>query len=137
MSKLPKFDPPAYQNDFLCNEQAQEKVFRDRWSDNMNRFTQQTLENDPWSATNQPQLTQYYNPLNTDIPPGSKGAAIQWTAFPNRILIRYANTSQQTQWQYADDGPPADDNYGPGGPRGWQDEAATRLREEVGLFVFT
>lgn len=124
MSKLPKFDPPAYQNDFLCDEQAQEKAFRDRWSDNMNRFTQQTLENDPWGATNQPQLTQYYNPLNTDIPPGTKGAAIQWTAFPNRILIRYASASQQTQWQYADDGPPAADNYGPGGPRGWQDEYA-------------
>ena len=85
MPKLPHFDPPGNQNDFQCEEQAQEKAFRDRWNDNMNRFTEQTLENDPWSSSNQPRLTQYYNPLNTDLPAGLKGAAIQWTAFPNRI----------------------------------------------------
>jgi hypothetical protein len=124
MPKLPKFDPPAYQNDFQSSEQVQEKAFRDRWNDNMNRFTEQTLENDPWSSTNQPRLTQYYNPLTTDIPTGAKGAAIQWTAFPNRILINYPNVGQSTQWKYADEGPPAVDNYGPGGPRGWQDEYA-------------
>ncbi len=122
MPKLPQFDPPAYQNDFQCQEQAQEKAFRDRWSDNINRFTEQTLQNDPWSSVNQPPLTQYYNPLNTDIPAGTKGAAIQWTAFPNRILIQYPNVGQPTQWKYADEGPPASDNYRPSGPRGWQDE---------------
>jgi hypothetical protein len=124
MPKLPKFDPPAYQNDFQSSEQVQEKAFRDRWNDNMNRFTEQTLENDPWSSTNQPRLTQYYNPLTTDIPTDAKGAAIQWTAFPNRILITYPNIGQNTQWKYADEGPPTVDNYGPGGQRGWQDEYA-------------
>jgi hypothetical protein len=119
MPKLTQFDPPAYQNDFQCPEQ--EKAFRDRWSDNINRFTEQTLENDPWSSSNQPRLTQYYNPLNTDIPKGTKGAAIQWTAFPNRILITYPNVGQNNQWKYADEGPP-NPNYPPGGSRGWQDE---------------
>lgn len=122
MPKLPQFDPPAYQNDFRPGEEEKEKAFRVRWSDNINRFTEQTLQNDPWSSVNQPPLTQYYNPLNTDIPTGTRGAAIQWTAFPNRILIQYTNVGQRTQWQYADEGPPASDNYRPFGPRGWQDE---------------
>jgi hypothetical protein len=121
MPKLTQFDPPAYQNDFQAEQQEQEKAFRDRWSDNINRFTEQTLENDPWSSSNQPRLTQYYNPLNTDMPEGTKGAAIQWTAFPNRILITYPNVGQNNQWKYADEGSP-DANYPPRGPRGWQDE---------------
>jgi hypothetical protein len=119
MPKLPQFDPPAYQNDFP--EPEQQKAFRTRWSDNINRFTEQTLENDPWSSSNQPRLTQYYNPLNTDIPDGTEGTGIQWTAFPNRILITYPSVGQNQQWKYADEGPP-DANYPPGGDRGWQDE---------------
>jgi hypothetical protein len=122
MPKLTQFDPPANQNDFLPGEEEKEKAFRDRWSDNINRFTEQTLLNDPWNSVNQPPLSQYYNPLNTDIPAGTKGAAIKWTAFPNRILKKYENVGQPTQWKYADEGPPASDNYGPRGPRGWQDE---------------
>lgn len=122
MPKLPQFDPPANQNDFRPGEEEKGKAFRARWSDNINRFTEQTLQNDPWSSANQPPLTQYYNPLNTDIPDGTKGAAIQWTAFPNRILIQYPSVGQPTQWKYADEGPPASDNYPPSGPRGWQDE---------------
>lgn len=121
MPKLPQFDPPAYQSDFQSGEEEKEKAFRTRWNDNMNRFTEQTLQNDPWSSTNQPRLTEYYNPLNTDIPKGIKGAVIPWTAFPNRILITYPNVGQRKQWQYADEGPP-DPNYRPTGPRGWQDE---------------
>lgn len=121
MPKLPQFDPPADQNDFQGGEEEKEKAFRARWSGNINRFTEQTLQNDPWSSINQPPLTQYYNPLNTDIPEGTKGAAIQWTAFPNLILINYPTVGQRTQWQYADEGPPSSSGS-PGGPRGWQDE---------------
>lgn len=121
MPNLPIFDPPAYQNDFQPGEEKQEKAFRTRWSDNINRFTEQTLQNDPWTSTNQPALTEYYNPLNTDIPTEIEGAPITWTAFPRRIKIRYSNVSQRKQWQYADEGPP-DSDYGPSGPRGWQDE---------------
>lgn len=121
MPNLPQFDPPANQNDFKPGEEDKEKALRTRWNDNINRFTQQTLQNDPWSSTNQPALTEYYNPLDTDIPEGTKGAAIKWTAFPNRILITYPNVAQDTQWKYADEGPP-DPKYRPTGPRGWQDE---------------
>jgi hypothetical protein len=121
MPKLTQFDPPANQNDFLPGEEEKEKAFRERWSDNINRFTEQALLNDPWDSVNQPPLTQYYNPLNTDIPAGTKGTVIDWTAFPNRILKKYPSVGQRTQWKYADEGPP-DSNYIPPGPRGWQDE---------------
>ncbi|WP_424094658.1 hypothetical protein [Moorena producens] len=121
MAKLPQFDPPANQNDF-CGEEEKEKALRTRWSNNINRYTEQTLKNDPWSSVNQPPLSQYFNPLKTDIPEGTKGVPIKWTAFPNRILMAYPNVGERTQWQYADEGPPPEDNYGPSGPRGWQDE---------------
>ncbi|HLP90409.1 MAG TPA: hypothetical protein VK184_17715 [Nostocaceae cyanobacterium] len=121
MPKLPQFDPPANQNDFQSGEEDQEQALRSLWNDNINRYTQQTLQNDPWSSTNQPALTEYYNPLNTDIPAGTQGAPITWTAFPNRILFTYPNVGQREQWKYADDGPP-DPDYSPQGPRGWQDE---------------
>jgi hypothetical protein len=121
MPKLPQFDPPANQNDFHPGEEEKEKALRTRWNDNINRFTEQTLQNDPWRS-NQPPLTQYYNPLNTDIPAGIEGVPIPWTAFPNQILIEYPNVGQRTQWQYADEGPPAADTALPPGPRGWQDE---------------
>ena len=123
MPVLPQFDPPANNNDFLPNEQEQEKELRARWSDNLNRFTEQTLQNDPWSSINQPAPTHYYNPLTTDIPAGTKGAPITWTAFPNRIKFFFPNVGQRKQWEYADDGPPQGGPYpGPTGPRGWQDE---------------
>ena len=120
MPQLPIFDPPAYQNDFPDDAQK-EQVLKNRWNDNINRFTEQTLQNDPWTSTNQPALTEYYNPLNTDIPADAISAPITWTAFPNRIKVTYPNVSQRKQWQYADEGPP-DANYSPTGPRGWQDE---------------
>jgi hypothetical protein len=121
MPNLPQFDPPANQNDFKPGEEDKEKALRSRWNDNINRFTQQTLQNNPWSSTNQPALTQYYNPLDTDIPEGTKGAAIKWTAFPNLILVNYPSVGQVTQWKYADEGPP-DPNDEPKEPRVWQDE---------------
>ena len=130
MPQLPQFDPPANQNDFLPSEQQQEQELRSRWSDNLSRFTQQTLQNDPWSSINQPALTHYYNPLTTDIPDDTKGAAITWTAFPNRIKVIFPNVGQRKQWEYADNRPPnlpsppnsPNTPYSPTGPRGWQDE---------------
>ncbi|WP_208342104.1 hypothetical protein [Aetokthonos hydrillicola] len=61
MPKLPEFDPPANQNDFLPNEEKEKKAFRTRWSDNINRFTEQTLQNDPWSSVNQPYRYSCWN----------------------------------------------------------------------------
>ncbi|GAB1542867.1 hypothetical protein NUACC21_55410 [Scytonema sp. NUACC21] len=123
MPKLPQFDPPANQNDFRSGEEEKEKAFRSRWNSNINRYTEQTIKNDPWDSVNQPALTEYYNPLNTDIPEGTKGAVIRWTAFPNRILIAFPNVGERTQWQLADESPSSlNPNYSPRGPRGWQDE---------------
>lgn len=121
MSRLSQFDTPGYQNDFKPGEEHKEQALRSRWSNIINRFTQGALQNDPWSSTNQPAVTQYYNPLETDIPEGTKGAGIRWTAFPNRIELYYANEDIVTRSKYADEGPP-DANWRPQGPRGWQDE---------------
>ena len=117
MPKISQFDPPANQND-LPDHPDLNKAFRKRWSDNISRYNNQTIQNDPWGSTNQPKLTEYFNPLGQDIPGG--GAPTTWTAFPNRIKLTYPNAGQRTQWQYADNGPPA--GYSPKGPRGWQDE---------------
>lgn len=117
MPEITQFAPPANQDD-LSDQPALSKALRERWSDNINRFTNQTLQNDPWGSSNQPPLTDYYNPLGQDVPDAA--APTTWTAFPNRIKLTYPNVGQRTQWQYADDGPPA--GYAPGGPRGWQDE---------------
>src|SRR5690606_14125354 len=111
------FSPPGYQND-LEEHADLDKALRKRWSDNISRYTNQTLQNDPWGSTNQPQLTDYFNPLGQEVP--DKAAPVFWTAFPNRIKLSYPNVGQRKQWQYADDGPPA--GYKPAGPRGWQDE---------------
>lgn len=120
MPTLPIFDPPAFNNDFQPGEEAKEKAFRERWSGNLSRFTEQTLLNDPWSSLYQPALRDYFNPLTTDVPIATP-APITWTAFPRRIQTTFPNVGQRKQWQYADEGPP-DPNYRPGGPRGWQDE---------------
>ncbi|MEO0835689.1 MAG: hypothetical protein AAFY16_06835 [Cyanobacteria bacterium J06642_3] len=120
MPKLDNFDTPAYQNDFV-DDATKAKILQARWSNNINRFTEQALQNDPWNSSNQPPLTEYFNLLNTEVPANTPGVPITWTAFPRRIQITYPNQSQRTQWQYADEGPP-DANYSPQGPRGWQDE---------------
>ena len=112
MSQLPHFDPPANISD------SENETLRSRWSDNLNRFTEQTLQNDPWSSTNQPPLTHYYNPLETDIS-GEIQAEIFWTAFPKRIEDKYPDKKHE----YADYLPVfLQVNYHPKGPRGWQDE---------------
>ncbi len=119
MPKLSVFDPPANQSDFPSGS-SDDQALRKRWSDSINRFTEQTLQNNPWGATNQPRLTQYFNPLQVDVPSDAPEAVIGWTAFPNRINTTFPNVSQRTRWQFADDGP--SQPYSPPPPRGWQDE---------------
>lgn len=123
MPKLTAFDPPANQNDFP-NQPELEKALRTRWSNNLVRFTRATQQNNPWSATNQPALTDYYDPTQVDTPNDAPVVPIKWTAFPNRILVNFPNAGQRKQWQYADEGPPPVNGqpYQPTGPRGWQDE---------------
>lgn len=117
MPKIETFATPAYQDD-LEGQPGLGAALRARWSDNIDRFTNQTLQNDPWSSTNQLALTDYFDLLGQDIP--GPAAPVRWTAFPNRIKLQYPNVGQRKQWQYADEGPPA--GYRPSGARGWQDE---------------
>jgi hypothetical protein len=126
MTILDSFAPPAYQDDFINGEEKQRDAFLKHWSDNLNTFVNQTRQNNPWSSLNQPALTEYFNPLETDIPAGAALAPVLWTAFPRRIQTIFPNVGQRKQWQYADEGPPNNGNpgqpYQPQGPRGWQDE---------------
>lgn len=119
MPKLRRFDLPAFQAD-IKDDPNKAEALAQQWSDDLSRFAQKTLQNNAWSAVNQPGLTDYYNPLTTEIPEGTKSAGIGWTAFPRRIQTTFPNVGQRTQWEYADQGPPG--NYSPQGPRGWQDE---------------
>ncbi|WP_415919559.1 hypothetical protein [Tateyamaria sp. SN6-1] len=120
MPVLPGFSTPAQVQDFP-NDTAKQDALNARWSDNINRFTEQTIQNDPWSSINQPRLTQYFNPTQTDVPGDAPVVKIPWTAFPRRITTTFPDVGQKKQWEYADNGP-NDPDYGPRGPRGWQDE---------------
>lgn len=120
MKTLPQFDPPANQDDFQPGEEQKRRTFRARWNNNLNRFTEQTLQNDPWTSTRQIALTEYYNPLNIDISEGQSTGAIAWRAFPRR-LERFG----QDRHKYGDEGPPESESDNPAldtSPRGWQDE---------------
>ncbi len=130
MSRLRILDPPAFQNDLSNPGEA--KKLADEWSHSVNRWTGTGILGDPWTVLNDNNRDYYYNPLTTDISQGTP-ALISWFAFPNRILIAFANASFEQQMSYADGGPYADGSFGPPppvagkayspvGPRGWQDE---------------
>jgi hypothetical protein len=110
------------------------------WNSNLNAFTNQGIAGNPWNMPNASGITNYFNPLDTVMPPGTALVQIQWGAFPGRISA-YNPTLTQTQLlQLADTGymtvngqqqtfPNIKDGctgkvepYGPYGPRGWQDE---------------
>jgi hypothetical protein len=126
---LPRFDPPANQNDLSDPKQA--AVLRTEWSNGINRSIGTAILGDPWTSLHDHDRIYYYNPLTTELT-GGKAAPITWIAFPNRILLSYPNAANNEQLGYAEgvhaDGafgppPPIDGQpYGPVGPRGWQDE---------------
>ncbi|MDF0556154.1 hypothetical protein [Kamptonema sp. UHCC 0994] len=117
------FDPPGFQNDFRPGEERQAQMLRSRWNEDVNRLTERIRQNEPWDFTNQPALTDYYNPLTTNVPKGAPSVPITWTAYPNRIRFAFPQASRRQLWEYGDRGTP-DPNYEPKGPRGWQDEYA-------------
>ncbi len=117
------FDPPGFQNDFQRGEEQLAQQLRSRWNEDVNRLTERILQNEPWNFTNQPALTDYYNPRTTEVPSGAAVVPITWTAYPNRIKYEFPGAGQRKHWEYADNGVP-DPNYEPKGPRGWQDEYA-------------
>ncbi|NMG07909.1 hypothetical protein [Brasilonema sp. UFV-L1] len=118
-----RFDLPGFQNDFQPGEEQLEQLLRSRWNEDVNRMTERLLQNEPWNFTNQPTLTDYYNPRTTEVPKEAATVPITWTAYPNRIKFEKPEAGRRKHWEYADNGVP-DPNYYPPGPRGWQDEYA-------------
>ena len=117
------FGPPGFQNDFQAGEERLAQMLRSRWNADINRLTERIRQNEPWNYTNQPALTDYYNPLATKVPQGAPSLPITWTAYPNRIRFAFPQASRRQLWEYGDKGTP-DPKYEPTGPRGWQDEYA-------------
>jgi hypothetical protein len=129
MSVLKSYDPPANISDLT--DPTEDQLLRAEWSSNVNRWTETAILGNPWSALNDQSRSYYYNPLATDLAGGTE-ALVSWIAFPNRILVNFANASFLDQMGYAEGvhndgtfGPPPPVNgkpYAPTGPRGWQDE---------------
>lgn len=127
---------PAGIQDFENQPVLQQKL-NDLWNKNLNGFNQQGMVGNLWNATNTPELTNYYNPLE-GIPAGVNNgpAPITWSAFPGRLAYNYPTLPPATLNELADTGAmsaqisnnPCDTSqqpnvpYYPYGPRGWQDE---------------
>jgi len=126
-----QFRTPGDIRDFPDDPNKQQ-MLDDRWSSNLNGFTQQGMQNNPWNSTNTPPTTNYYNPVDNN--PSSGPIPINWKAFPGRLGYNFPNAKDQWN-QMADTGsmPSQISNnpcstsgqsvpYFPYGPRGWQDE---------------
>lgn len=114
------FNTPAYLEDFP-NEPEKQRQLELFWDKYLDRYTEQSLQNDPWRSTVQPPITAYFNPKTTDIPDGAPVLPITWTAYPNRVKYAFPRVGRRELWEYGDNGTP-DPDYEPKGPRGWQDE---------------
>lgn len=129
MAVLNRFATPANVVDLIGAAQTE---LEQEWSDNLNRWTETAILGNPWGVLNDRDRDFYFNPLVTDSGATPTSKSIAWTAFPNRILVNFANAPFLTQMGYAEGvhedgsfGPPPNVSgrpYGPGGPRGWQDE---------------
>ncbi len=129
MAPLTQFAPPANAKDLTGNEQTKLET---QWSGNVNRWTEAAILGDPWGSLNDRDRDYYYNPLQTEIVSGAVSKAIDWPAFPNRILTQFPTATFLEQMGFAEGvhedgtfGAPPDVSgqpYNPRGPRGWQDE---------------
>lgn len=134
------FKTPALQKDF-ARDASKQSTMDNEWDVNLTGFTDQGIAGNSWNATNDTEITNYFNPANVGIPSGSANVAIQWNAMPGRIDYYYPNMASNDKFALADTGllangslPPlisADAcnsgstdkiKYGPYGPRGFQDE---------------
>jgi hypothetical protein len=145
-TQLDFFHTPACVRDFASS--ALQKEMDERWSANVNQWTEQAIVGNPWGSNVDMDRAWYFNPLTTPVPAGSPTKLVEWIAFPNRINAylgqpQHLFTKDQL-FELADNGSLADgttlpwipDNvcpfidtsplpakpYGPAGPRGWQDE---------------
>ncbi|MBE4752243.1 hypothetical protein G4177_29170 [Corallococcus sp. ZKHCc1 1396] len=143
-----RFLTPANQVDFP-NDPTLQKQLNEAWTFNLTGFTQQGITGNPWNSMNAANNTWYFNPVTTD-PTNVVYQPIQWNAFPGRLEYYYGGgggTNSQNLLlplndlqALADTGKTASgkpfselpqitnpcsgavSNYGPFGPRGWQDE---------------
>jgi hypothetical protein len=135
-----QFKTPAHIVDFP-NDPDKQALLEAAWNTNLNGFTQQAILGNPWTATNVPQATNYFNPITTPMD-GASPTAIEWTAFPGRIAYYEGSVGNTNMLSLADTGYQTDGTtsfipitknpctggaapskaYGPYGPRGWQDE---------------
>lgn len=138
-----QFSPPAKHEDFPDDPSSQ-KALNQAWATNVQAWTRQAIVGNPWNATNSSNQNFYYDPLVTpNLPAPSNALKVPWTALPNRINYYYGSLlSDEQQYEMADTGevkgvdlPPIPQQsavcdgelqptaeYGPYGPRGWQDE---------------
>lgn len=161
---LDAFHPPANQQDL--SDPAEQAAFNALWSTNVDGFVRQGIVGDPWNATYQSSQTSYYNELEVAIPTTAAPVLIDWNAFPNRIQQYFGagasppnpyNLAPDQILELADTGslagksfpqipttrcPEPDwsstpEDYGPFGPRGWQDEYCewSVARDENGAIV--
>jgi hypothetical protein len=135
-----RFKTPANQIDFPTDSTKQ-GLMDTAWNNHLNGFVQQGILGNPWTATNVPQATNYFNPIDTPVSINAQVAVVQWGAFPGRI--KHYNPSLKPEQilslgdtGYLPDGKTSFPNitanpctgkaeslpYGPYGPRGWQDE---------------
>lgn len=143
-----RFLTPANQIDFPTDPTLQ-KQLNESWTFNLTGFTQQGITGNPWNSMNAADNTWYFNPVTTD-PAEVVYQPIQWNAFPGRLEYYYGGGGGTNSTglvlpmndlqALADTGKTADgkpfselpqitnpcsavvSNYGPFGPRGWQDE---------------
>ena len=127
-----QFRTPANIQDFP-DDAAKQAEMNQLWSSNLDGFTRQGMQSNPWNSTNTPPTTNYYNPVDNNPP--NNTANVQWSAFPGRLAFNFPSATQSQLNQMADTGVmpgPISNNpcgtatqnipYYPYGPRGWQDE---------------
>lgn len=127
-----KFRTPAEIQDFKNDPEKQKKLNK-LWNENLNGFTQQGIQSNPWNTTNTPEATNYFNPIENTEETVNQNLE-PWSAFPGRLGFNF-NVSENELNKIADTGEmpgeissnPCTNSkeqvaYFPYGPRGWQDE---------------
>jgi hypothetical protein len=108
---LPRFDPPANQQDFPEGSPEQRTLY-ELWNANMVAFIQQAVVNNPWSAEYATDQTSYFNPLEQDMSQAYV-QQVDWPPLPHRVTQYLGqgqtppnpyNWSQEQLYQFADAG---------------------------------
>lgn len=136
MPRLTHFSTPANIDDFT-DFPAQREQMKAAWSANVNRWCNSALVGNVWDLVNYGPRPAFYNPMATDTPDDAANISITWNAFPGRLSALLPDNGDDWR-RWADQGVPGSvlvrtdlcsqqaltppQRYGPGGPRGWQDE---------------